>query len=328
MKIAIDSQKCLNKRFLKVKCTACIDVCPAKCISEKLEIGIDCTNCGLCLCNCPVEAISGADYPLKSVQQLVTQAEPQKLICQKCQPDSPWPCLGFLDPILLLAFMISKKGNIHEVIIYQEDCRTCRDEVAQHLAWTVEEANRLLSTDKKMIVISKKRLSGSVPRAVSRRQFFTQLWEASVSTVREVASPASEEVQPIPRRKLFISHGIAHFSRFELHHQTIFKTLVVKKACNACEMCSKVCSSGAISTTSKEGRLEIRHNPALCRNCGVCVKLCPRNAISLLPASSLLEVVIGQFKKPICTTCGKMYQPIGNTSICLNCMQNSRNFFV
>ncbi|WP_371368091.1 NAD(P)H-quinone oxidoreductase subunit I, chloroplastic [Sporomusa rhizae] len=327
MKVVIDTQRCVNKRFARVKCTACIDVCPARCISETLEIGKHCTNCGLCLAFCSVEAIGGVSYPLEAVQQLLTEQEAIRIICQRCQPDSLWPCLGFLDPTLLLALVFSGKDTRREVIIYQEDCRRCCHDVAEHLVRTVAESNRLLGSGKQMIVNSKQKFGSSLaPQTVSRREFFTRLWEASVLTVREIAFPASEEVRAIPRRDLFIKYGIAHLRQNELYNQTTFKKLAIEKTCNACGMCAKVCSSGAIVTTSKEDIFKIRHNPVICKNCGVCAALCPQGAISLLPASSLSEAAVGLFKMPICQDCGKAYQPVGNTSVCNDCMHKSRIF--
>ena len=170
MKVVIDTQRCINNRFAKVKCKVCMDTCPAKCISETLAIGDQCTNCGLCLASCPDEAIGGVSYPLEAVQQLFTDNEPIRLSCQKCQPDSVWPCLGFLDPVLLLALVFSGKDTRREVIIYQEDCRQCCDDVAEHLVRTVAESNRLLGSGKQMIVNSRQKFDSLVvPQAVSRR---------------------------------------------------------------------------------------------------------------------------------------------------------------
>ncbi|MDD4601937.1 hypothetical protein SDC9_11455 [bioreactor metagenome] len=324
MKIAINSKLCLKKRFVKAKCTVCIDICPAKSINEKLEIDNNCINCGLCLSNCPFEAITGVNYPAKSIQQLIAKEEPIKLICQKCQSDSMWPCLGFLDPTLLLAFVFSNKDSNREVIIYQEDCRTCNDNIAQYLTWIVKEANQLLSPDKKRIVNSKKRFSGVAPEGNSRRQFFAQLWGTSVSTVQNLVFPSSEDVHPIPRRNLFMSYGGTQRISSSICNQTTFKTLVVGENCNACGVCSKLCGTGAISSVAEKRGLEIRHKPALCNSCYVCVSQCPQGAISLRPANSLKEDTVGRVKMPVCTVCGKVYQPLGNTRVCLDCMQKTK----
>lgn len=321
MKIVIKSERCLNKRFVKAKCTICTDVCPTKSVSDRLEIDNDCINCGLCLSKCPVEAIGGVSYSAKSIQQLMTKEDPVRLICQKCQSDSSWPCLGFLDPTLLLAFVFSNKDNNREVVIYQEDCRMCNDDIARQLAWTVEEANRLLDPGKKMIVSSKTKFSGVIPGGVSRRQFFTQLWGASVSTVQNIAMPASEDVYPIPRRDWFLSYGGEQLLQRTICNQTTFKTLALGKTCNACGICSKMCGTEAISTVANGAVLEIKHNPALCNNCSICVSQCPQGAISLLPANSLIESTVGRVSMPVCADCGKIYQPLGNTRVCIDCMQ-------
>lgn len=321
MKIAINSERCLNKRFVKAKCTVCTDACPTKSISDRLEIDTDCINCGICLSKCPVEAIGGVSYSTKSIQQLMAKEEPIKLICQKCQSDSSWPCLGFLDPTLLLAFVLSNKDSNREIVIYQEDCRACNGDIAEHLAWAVAEANQLLDPGKKMIVNSKNKFSGVVPGGVSRRQFFAQLWGASVSTVQNIAMPASGDARPILRRDLFTAYGGARLLPSTISNQLTFKTLAVGKTCNACGICSKMCDTDAISTVANGSVLEIKHNPALCNNCSICVSQCPQGAISLLSANSLIESTVGRVSMPVCSDCGKIYQPLGNTRVCIECMQ-------
>lgn len=326
MKIAINSEDCLRNKFVKAKCTACIDICPAKSINESLEVDKNCTNCGLCLANCPAEAVAGVSYSVEALQQIIAKDDPIRLICQKCQSDSPWACLGFLDPTLLLTFVYSGKDANREVLIYQTECGPCSQEVAQHIAWTVEEANRLLGSDKKRIVNSNKKFSALAPPAISRRQFFAELWGASVSTVREVAFPTSGRLHPIPRRELFHMHGGAKLIPRRIDNQSTFKTLTIDKACNACGICSKVCGAGALSTVTKDEVMEIRHNPIMCRDCGVCASQCPQGAISLLPAHSLNEEIVGTIGMPVCPDCGSVYQPIGNANVCIDCLQKNKIF--
>lgn len=326
MKIAINPELCFKKRFVMAKCTACRDVCPEKCINDKLEISGACINCGLCLAKCPVEAIAGDDYTLGAVRQLVDKGESVQLVCQKCQPGSSWPCLGFLDPTLLLAFVFSGWNSKREVLIYHKECAACNDAVARHLAWTIAEANRLLGEGNKLIINTENKVKASAPGVGSRRQFLAQLWGASISTVRAIALPDSETMQPIARRNLFIAHGGAKLLTNLNCNQTTFKTLIIGESCNACGLCSKTCRTGAITTAAREEMLEIRHNPALCRDCRVCVSQCPEKAIELRPASSLREETVGVVKIPVCQECGRPYQPFGNSHVCIDCMHKTKVF--
>lgn len=323
MKIAINHARCLRKKFTKVTCSACME-CPAKSINENLEVDNGCIDCGLCLANCPVEAIAGSNYALEPIRQLISREAPIQLSCKKCQPESPWPCLGFIDPILLLTFVYSGTDTNREVAIYQEECASCNPDVARHIARTVEEANRLLGPDKNAIVSSSQKCSGKALQAVSRRKFFAELWGASVSTVREVAFPASDRLDPIPRRELFLTHNGASLMPSRMNNQTTFQTLTIDKSCKACGLCSKMCSSGALTTILDGEALEIKQNPALCNNCGVCVAQCPQGALSLLHANSINEKIIGRVGLPVCTDCGNVYQPIGRASLCLDCMRKTK----
>lgn len=321
MKIKVNYELCLNKRFINAKCTGCIDICPVKAINKRIEIDKDCINCGLCLSHCPVEAIAGVSYSENLIQQLIDKDEPIRLICQRCQANSVWPCLGFIDTKLLLAFVISNKDSNRAVVIYKEECSKCNIEISQYLERTLGEANRLLGPSKQITSSAKEEFSESIPVGASRRQFITQLWGASISTVKNIAFGNLEEVQPIPRRGLFISYGGVRLFQSTIFDQTTFKSLAIGESCNACGICAKVCIAGAISTVAEGELIEIRHNPALCNNCRICMSQCPQNAISLVQATSLIEAAVGRGKMPICTDCGKVYQPLGNMHTCIDCVQ-------
>lgn len=324
MTIVVKPERCLNKRFAKAKCQVCTEACPAEAISKNQEINDSCSNCGLCLAKCPVEAIAGGSYPDKAIQQLIDKEQSISLICQKAQPDSPWPCLGFLDPILLLAFVFSNKGNNRELIIYYKDCRNCNAAIAKHIALTIEEANRLLDPDKSRITSSVAKFNGAIAAGSSRRQFLAELLGASLSTVRNIAFPDLADIEPIQRRDIFLLHNGARLLPSHVCDQITFKTLVIGDTCNACGICEKMCCQGAISTVAQETGLEIKHNPVLCRNCGICVSQCPQGAISIIPAISLAEGVVQRVEIPVCQDCGKIFRPIGSTKVCLNCMQKAK----
>jgi ferredoxin len=329
MKIAIDPELCLKNRFVKAKCTVCIDICPTQSINKNLEIDDNrCINCGLCLSGCPVEAIGGISYSKGAIQQLLSKDESIRLICQKFQENSLWPCLGFLDSILLLTFVSSSANSNKEVAVYLEECETCNRDAAQHIQKMVEEANRLLASDKK-IMKSKQKFSALVSKTFSRRQLLSQLLGSSISIAREIVIVDSDKRQPIPRRELFIAYdGIKLIlSRID-DNQFTFKKIVINKFCNACGICAKMCGTGALSAVILENVLEIRHNPVLCKNCGICVVQCPQQAILLLPANSLSEDIAGQINMPICTSCKNLYQPIGNTNKCIDCVQEQHKQFI
>lgn len=324
MKIVINPELCLNKRFIMAKCTACAEICPTKSINEKQEIDDNCINCGLCLAKCPVEAIGGASYSEKSIQQLIAKEQPVRLICHKAQSDSRWPCLGFLDPILLLSLVFSSKDSNREVVIYHENCMACNSAIAEHIVWAIEEANRLLGSGKKRITSSAKKFSGALTQESSRRQFLAQLWGASLSTVRNITFPEGEGISSIQRRDLFISYGGVRMLPKTVCNQTTFKTLVIGESCNACGICAKMCGQGAITSAVEGKSLEIRHNSVLCNNCGICVSQCPQGAVSIIPANSLVEVTKQRVNIPVCTDCGKIFRPLGSASICLDCMQKTK----
>jgi len=87
-------------------------------------------------------------------------------------------------------------------------------------------------------------------------------------------------------------------------------------ACTACRMCSRICPTGALVSTTSDG-VRIDFDPRLCVACGQCVSVCPERgngAIAMTRGFDLTEWSLGRREvrhdpTPLCEICGGPVAP-------------------
>lgn len=320
--IRIDRELCLNDNYKKVHCQKCRDYCPVNCIDEALQIQSNlCNQCGLCIAACPTEAVAGIHYSNREWEQLAVEKPPLLLACRKQNSESSWPCLGFLESRALVALAYGK-----QLIIDDRLCRTCKAGVQAHLDNAITQANGVLSFYGNTLIQSGEG-AAQVKRndkTVSRRAFFSAMFGAAVSTVREVTFPTDGRAERLERQKLISATLSSPPSALLPEGTQAFSGIAVSDACQACGMCAKFCTAKAITITDRTDELEIYHEPVKCSNCELCVVHCPAQAIQLSGARQLGRYKVITAKLPRCSSCGHLYQPINNQPVCLECMLKNR----
>jgi ferredoxin len=160
-------------------------------------------------------------------------------------------------------------------------------------------------------------------KAVDRRAFFASLFSTSVETVRNVMWP-EDRVVALPkaewRSKILRERGQEEGTGM----QSVFPSLSVAPACNACGLCVKVCPFKALTAVEQETFLELRHSPLLCSGCGLCVEHCPENAIQIMPEGKLGERLLITQDFPRCNDCGEAFRPAGRQLTCFDCLMKGR----
>lgn len=145
-KIVRNGELCLNNRYKKMECQRCRRICPQGCINSALEFDLtNCDECGMCLSDCPAEAIAGEGYSQTSICEILASANsPLWLSCSRQDKQSSWPCLGFLEARLLLAFVFSGKNSNRQIVVDNRFCFDCKPKVASYLQEMFRALNSIL----------------------------------------------------------------------------------------------------------------------------------------------------------------------------------------
>ena len=310
-----------------MKCSLCRESCPSAAIDEALTINAKCTECGICLANCPTEAIAGEGYRPQALQKAAQVTGPLLLNCQKINTGSDWPCLGFLDA-RLLAGLACREGEARAVWVDDSKCGGCNKAVKKYLAEAVGQANLLLAAAGKPPIRLGSCTGAEVNREkpVSRRTFFSQVFAATVETVRETVFPAAVGPEPLKRYEFFRRASSKELEHKECPGQKIFPSITMTAECYGCGLCAKACPNKAITFIEQGSEIQLRHNPLLCTQCKVCATLCPRQAIRFDWAGTLADQVAANVSLPQCEVCGRYFQPLGEGALCLECKLKGDNW--
>lgn len=320
----INQDLCLNFNYKKMKCQKCRQRCPKNCIDADGSISENCIQCGLCLAVCPTEAVAVKGFITQELLALTTTAGNATigLVCKVQNGQSPWPCLGFLEPALLTALAIPSR----QVVIQTSGCRECQADVSSHLTHIIKQANNLLQQYSLPLIQQGRVVLPQPDKSISRRAFFGQLFGAAVETVREVARPSESKPERLEKqpwvRKAW--SGMPDSLLTAIAGEGFF-TMKISDSCQACGMCAKFCSAKAISINDKMDEMDIFHESLNCIGCEVCVAHCPIQAITICPSAPLSgrrKVITARL--PRCQSCNALYQPVNNSPVCLECMLKNR----
>ncbi|MDQ7068139.1 MAG: 4Fe-4S binding protein [Sulfurimonas sp.] len=203
---------------------------------------------------------------------------------------------------------------------YCGDCdiaHTCHKQILSNY----EEATYLLEAMESEAVIKLENICYTNESKSSKRRDF--LNAANLKTVAKVKKSFEDEVQKasdeltehtlektdiallrrktIPnRRKIFftaIKRAIKP-SQFHIIDATevsfTSQKLMDEEACTACQMCYRVCPTGALVSDVKNSKIDF--DPFLCIKCHICHDVCEPNAITLADSYNVKEFLSQQYK--------------------------------
>ncbi len=99
--------------------------------------------------------------------------------------------------------------------------------------------------------------------------------------------------------------------------------LMDKEACTACQMCYRVCPSGALSSDIKNSKIEF--DPFLCIKCHICHDVCEPDAITLSPSYNVKEFFepavqsLAKFNVKRCNECNVIFSTNSDDKLCYRC---------
>ncbi len=304
----INKAYCINTKQKRHKCSVCQDICKEKSIISPTEEIIDkstCTDCSLCVANCPTSAIVGSlNYMEKIFEVLNSNNMTIILGCNKSDEycDCKLHCLSSYPWELISAVALNNK-----VFFSTGDCENCLD--YSDYSYMLEKTKKFLGEKKykESIIFSAKQLE--VTRLEAFNIIFKKSKNLSYSFLRNIYN--IENFDQIWRKIL-------------IHKQnsllTNWDTPLFNENCLACGICAKICPTNSLQLFNDEqDKYYIAHFSKKCRGCSLCEKICPYKGINeiIQRENNTSSPFITKLDVTNCTVCNKITKNLD--SICDKC---------
>jgi len=318
----LDKKRCLNSRQGKVKCTACVDICPGGAMLQPEKGRADwdkCLSCGLCTAVCPSGALGFADYRQRRALQMLHDEHPVHILgCQQAagEMDSKAWCLSSFTWELIAALAL-----VGRVELVRGDCESCprKDRLACHER-ALEHVKLFLGETRFAERIALRGAGEAASREVSRRELFGRFLPGG----RKLPKAPQEQAESFggdgQALRLMLAKTMERLPDqtekygWEAPHFT--------DKCWACGICAKICPNGALKMKEKDGVWRVVCSPVLCTGCGVCGVVCMDGGIDGLKAVHMpadKRRIVHRTAALVCPECGGAVKPDSGFDTCLRC---------
>jgi ferredoxin len=285
----ITVEACVHDRFPGAECSACVAACPRDAwVLDEERLGLDteaCDGCGLCMAACPTGALF---IHLPWVVRLLGGNRVALFTCDHSGLEIKEGILPCLHALGLRQLLLLYNAGIHYLLTSCGDCTTCDRNRGEPLQQRLEKLNRLLRerhhAPMKLLEHPAKvwmklyRSTELIPRGtrLGRREFLrgnTAHLRAQLVVLDPLNLP---EYRTLPPGELLpgSSAGGTGF------HWPVVPA-VDERLCNGCDVCSRLCPTGAIELMKEQDALYYHIAPRKCDGCGLCISACEPGAISI-----------------------------------------------
>ncbi|HIP20891.1 MAG TPA: 4Fe-4S ferredoxin [Sulfurimonas sp.] len=346
--LKLNAGLCVRSLSVESECNKCELVCPTTAItigeSNLPAINFsECITCGACTAVCPSEALTLDEFDATNFFFDFVEDEENLLSCRKNVP-----CISALSVEHIISLAVLKKEIVFDMA-YCDGCdiaHTCHTQIMKNY----EEATYLLEAMENEAVIKLENVCYvDESQDSSRRDFLNA---ANLKTVAKVKKSFEDEVQKasdeltehtlektdiallrrktIPnRRKIFFTaiKRVETPSQFHIVDATevsfTSQKLMDEEACTACQMCYRVCPTGALVSDVKNSKIDF--DPFLCIKCHICHDVCEPNAITLADSYSVKEFFeptvqnLMSFNVRRCDECDMVFSTNSADKMCYRC---------
>lgn len=343
--------RCVRALSVNSLCSTCSDCCPSAAITLSGRLpSINqalCVGCGGCVASCPTEALKLDNFDGTEFFFAFAGEEESLLSCQKNVP-----CLAALSPEQLIALCGLKKG----LVLDTGHCAGCEigPRVLESLQATIKNVDYLLEATESPYRVECKEVAYSDPQeperdTKDRRDFFKTFQLRGIAKARndfekeivrttdafidyEIDSSHTQNLRMkkiTDRRKLFYT-AMKRLEKPAVYHVVdansitfTSQKLLDESKCTACEMCYRVCPTGALSSDSRNSKIDF--DPFLCVKCHLCHDVCEPDAITLSTSYNLREWYepaiqnLVTFAVRRCDECGGIFSAVTGEKICRRC---------
>lgn len=341
---------CVRSLSIDSACNKCEVVCPTNAIVIQQGKALpainfsECVTCGACGAVCPSEALTLDEFSPTDFFFEFVQENDSLLSCRK-----NLPCIAALSVEHIISLAILKKELVFDMG-HCSECEiasTCKAQIEANF----EEATYILEAMENDAVLSMEdvKYENEEQKYVDRRDFLNSLNVKSVAKARksfedEVQKATDELVEhnlqktdiellkkkSIPdKRKIFFTaiKRAQKPSQFHIVDATEIsftsQKLMNEETCTACQMCYRVCPTGALSSDMKNSKIDF--DPFLCIKCHICHDVCAPDALTLSSSYKVKEffepevVNLMSFKVRRCDECNVVFSSVGDENLCYRC---------
>jgi len=348
--LILSPSSCVRALSVNSICTHCSDVCPTAAINTTGRLPsinqAQCVGCAGCVAVCPTEALKLDDFsPTDFFFSFIADGE-KVVSCQKNVP-----CIASLSSEQLISFAQMKKG----VVLDTGHCSQCDigEHVLKMMAATVDNSNYLLEAIESDFRVTYENIAytdiDESEEKPDRRDFFKNFHLRGIGKARsdfekEIQRTTDEFVEYTTdssdtkalrtkkitdRRKLFFTVLKRFDIPSEFHvvesDKIVFTSqkLLDEELCTACEMCHRVCPTGALTSDMRNSKIDF--DPFLCVKCHLCHDVCEPNAITLSTSYNLKEWYVptvqnlATYSVRRCDECDGLFSSVAGEKICRRC---------
>ncbi len=349
MSLEFDVASCLRTASKFSECDKCIEICPVNTI-EIIDnipsfIPSACIDCGGCVGICPTEAFSLTDFSTVELFFSILDRQERLLSCKK-----NLPCLSLLSVEHLISIALQSEQSVTLDLGYCQSCEI-KEPLYEQIVSNIEEANFILSSfgDKELlaeevayqseVIIKEAEVSSrrsflsniSIKSAVKQKQAFDEALNAddpkSFAIDAQVISKLKEKRIPNKRKILLTTlKKVEKPSKYEILPEEdvgFISQKFVDESCTNCQICYRICPSGALSSDNKFSL--INFDAMLCLKCKLCHDVCESDSIQLQGGFEIkeffepLQRTLATFDIKRCNECGGYFTYRGGEVICPRC---------
>lgn len=346
--ITLNPARCVRAFSIHNSCDLCITACPTEAITAEAMVPSvnlsQCVGCGGCAGGCPTEAIALDGFDATERFFALAADEEGLVSCRKNVP-----CIAVLSVDHLLA-LASLKPRLTLDMGHCDGCgiaTTCRPLIEAR----AEEANYLLDAMAlgERIGLEAVRFAPETEQTGDRRSFFTAInlqnvakgramLEREVETSEDALTrhmPGGADIAQMRKKQIPDKRKLLFTALRRLPTPAVFHvvdaaalTLTSQKrfdaeTCTACQMCYRVCPTGALTSDVKNSRIDF--DPMLCVRCALCHDVCDPGSLTLGEAYDLREFfepavrTLTTFAVRNCDECGVPFASLHGERLCHRC---------
>jgi len=342
--IQLSASRCVHSLSVDSECNKCEVICPTQAIvvgdNPLPAINFSsCVGCGACDAICPSEALSLDDFSQTEFFFSFIESDENLISCRKNVP-----CIASLNIESIISMAILKKDIVFDMG-HCDGCyiaSTCREQIEKNY----EEATYILEAIESDATIRLENTRYEYEEVKDsegrkRREFFTktkykfekEILRATDELIAHTLEKADirllKQKRITDRRKLFFTaiKQVKKPSQFHIveSDEITFTSqkLLDESTCTACQMCYRICPSGALTSDIKNSKIDF--DPFLCIKCHICHDVCEPNAITLSPSYAVKEFFEPAVQNLIsfavirCKMCNMMFSTNSSEDICYRC---------